>query len=677
MAKKHIDVLIIDDENKYRENMSKRLKVRGLTVHDVERGEDAIKQVRLYDYDVVLLDLKMPGMSGEDTLREIRKVNSTCQVIIMTGHASLQSATVTGKLDAFNYLEKPVEFDELLHEIEMAKRHKVTVLMREDQIPEKRPSLKKRMMGVTNYRPLFIIIGILIFFAIILMPTPKSLLALVGHQKTAEMGETITGYADYRSMATGQSIAEYYSKYGKFLKGDDAGSVAEYAAFKAKVMCALLLLAAFFWGTGAIPIGFTAILVGVVMYWFKIMPPEMVAKAFMKDSVLFIFGVLALAIGIGKTGLDKRIGVLLLKQSTSLRRFIFLFCPLLAVSASFVSEHALIAFIAPLMVGVYMVSIRAAGIKEDRALAMVLLLMITFVANIGGPGSPSAGGRNAVMLGIMQDYGTAPSYLEWMKYGMPFVPIMALVVGLYFFVVFRKKIKVKGINISKIVTKESERLGPMLRDEYFMAAILILIILGWVFLSGTYGMAGPVLLGLVAMSALRLVRWRDINKLNWDVVALYAAATAMGKGLAVTGAGLWIANGFIKALPDSMTSGTGLAIACSLFTGVLTNFMSDGATVSALGPITTPMAIVSGTHPWMIGFATAFASSFAHAMIIGTPNNAIVYALAVNSDTGTRILTLGDFAKHGVAILILSFLVLWGWLFAIVWPWIGFPAVTQ
>lgn len=674
MAKKHVDILIVDDEQKFRENMTTRLKVRGFSVHQVERGDDAIRQVRLYDYDVVLLDLKMPGMSGEQTLREIRKVNPVCQVIILTGYASFESATVTGKHDAFNYLEKPVDFDELLHVIEMARRHKVTVLIREDEIPEKGPGFKKRMMGITNYRPLFIIIGVLIFFAIVLMPTPKSMLALVGHRKTGALGEMTSGYADYGGMSRGQSIAEYYGKYTKFLKGDDNGFPVEYAAFKARVMCGLLFLAAFFWGTGAIPIGFTAILVGVVMYWFRIMPPGMVAKAFMKDSVLFIFGVLALAVGIGKTGLDKRIGVLLLNRSTNLRRFIFFFCPLLAVSASFISEHALIAFIAPLMVAVYAVSIRSAGIKEDRSLAMVLLLMITFVANIGGPGSPSAGGRNAVMLGIMQDYGNAPSYGQWMKYGLPFVPVMALVVGLYFFLVFRKKIKVKDINIARIVTKESERLGPMLRSEYFMAAILILVVLGWIFLSGTYGMAGPVLLGLVLMSALRLVRWRDVNKISWDVVALYAAATAMGKGLAITGAGLWIANGFIGILPDSMTSGTGLAVACSLFTGVLTNFMSDGATVSAIGPITTPMAVISGTHPWMIGFATAFASSFAHALIIGTPNNAIVYALAVDPDTGTRLLRLSDFARHGTAVLILSFLVLWIWLFAVYWPWIGFPA---
>jgi sodium-dependent dicarboxylate transporter 2/3/5 len=218
-------------------------------------------------------------------------------------------------------------------------------------------------------------------------------------------------------------------------------------------------------------------------------------------------------------------------------------------------------------------------------------------------------------------------------------------------------------------------MGPMLFKEYLMAGILILVILGWIFLSNTYGMAGPVLFGLVLMSMLRITRWQDINHIHWDVVVLYAAATAMGKGLAITGAGLWIAEGFIAILPEAMKSGTGLAMACSILTGVLTNFMSDGATVSAVGPITTPMAVISGTHPWMIGFATAFSSSFAHALIIGTPNNAIVYAVAKDPDTGKQLITLGDFAKHGTVAFLISMAVLWLWLFLIYWPWIGFPAV--
>jgi len=156
------------------------------------------------------------------------------------------------------------------------------------------------------------------------------------------------------------------------------------------------------------------------------------------------------------------------------------------------------------------------------------------------------------------------------------------------------------------------------------------------------------------------------------VVALYAAACAMGKGLATTGAAIWIANSFMSALPDFMQSGEGLCIAVSLFTGTLTNIMSDGATVSAIGPVAVATARISGTHPWMVGFATAFASSFANLLIIGTPNNAIAYSLAKDPETGEQLVTLGDFLKHGIVISLLAFLVLWGWAFFGYWRWIGF-----
>ena len=160
--------------------------------------------------------------------------------------------------------------------------------------------------------------------------------------------------------------------------------------------------------------------------------------------------------------------------------------------------------------------------------------------------------------------------------------------------------------------------------------------------------------------------------IQWEVVALYASACALGKGLALTGAALYMADGFIAVLPEIMRTGEGLAIAVSLFTGITTNFMSDGATVAAIGPITVPMARIAGAHPWMVGLATAFASSFAHMLIIGTPNNAIAYAMAKDPITGEQLVTLGDFFKHGFFILILCFLVLWGWVFFGYWRWIGF-----
>jgi len=674
-----LKILLVDDEDQFRAALARQLSVRGFRVLDVSNGEDAIKAVRHEKPQVVVLDQKMPGMDGIQALKEIKKVRPEVQVIMLTGHGSTESARISGKNNVSFYLEKPCGIDELISVIKAAERERIHALARHEIPDIKRTSLRQWLIGAHHARPGVMILGLILFAAIALAPVSDNLRSLLNSEKTGQPGETIAGYSDYRAMDPDQTVSEYYSKKaGWYRELEEAdGSVSkvpftvDQVALRAKVMVGVLVLAALFWATGAIPIGITALLVGVMMCFFGVLPPNLVAKAYAKDSVVFIFGVLAIAAAISKTGLDRRIGMLLLGRSTSLPKFAFIFAPLLAMTASFLSEHALVAFLAPILMLVYMAAIRSAGLKKDKALVVMMLLLLTFSANVGGPGSPAAGGRNAVKIGILADYDMAPSFGQWVKLGFPFVPVMAITIAAYFYLVFRKKIKVKNLDIAARVREESDKIGKMTGDEYKAASVLGLLVVLWSTLSGRFGMGGPALLCIVLLNVLGILRWRDINRIHWDVVALYGAATAMGYGLATTGAALWLADSFVSVLPDSMTSGTGLFMSCSLITGILTNFMSDGATVAAVGPITVPMATLSGTSPLMVGLATAFASSFAHMLIIGTPNNAIAYSMARDPETGEQLLTMKDFLIHGFMVLLLSFAVLWIWVFLGYWQGMG------
>ena len=106
-------ILLVDDEEKFRHSLSKRLNLRGYNTIDVSNGEDAIKLVRNdSDIDIVVLDRKMPGMDGEEALREIRNFRPALQVIMLTAHASMESAMETGRLEAYAYMEKPCDFEE-------------------------------------------------------------------------------------------------------------------------------------------------------------------------------------------------------------------------------------------------------------------------------------------------------------------------------------------------------------------------------------------------------------------------------------------------------------------------------------------------------------------------------------------------------------------------------------
>jgi len=335
----------------------------------------------------------------------------------------------------------------------------------------------------------------------------------------------------------------------------------------------------------------------------------------------------------------------------------------------------MVAFTMPLFVMVYASALRAGNLKRDRNLMVLMALALCYAANLGGPGSPASGGRNAIMVGILADYGAAPTFGQWMKYGFPLVPILSLAAGLYFLLVLKPKVKVPPLNVAAEVRRAAEKIGPVTRGERITGAVLLVVVVLWITESGRLGMGGPVLLGLVLLNVFRVLSWKDMQSIHWEVVMLYAGATAIGAGLAATGAALYLADGFVTYLPDFMRGGSGLAVASSLFTGVATNFMSDGATVAAIGPVTVPMATVAGVHPWMVGFSTAYASSFAHMLIIGTPSNALAYAMAKDPTTGEQLVTLADFFKHGFFVLLISFAVLWLWAIFGYWLWLGFPAV--
>lgn len=674
-------VLLVDDEDQFRTSLKERLELRGYETIALDRGQEAVKVVKGDpEIDVVILDRKMPGISGEQALREIRQFRPALQVIFLTGHGSVSSAMEVGKLEAYAYLQKPCDFDELVKVIDQARADKVLALERHEIPLVEKGSVWKWLIGTHGSRPGIIMLGLLIFTGIVLIPTPHRLGELLNAPKESGTTDPHFGYAHYGSMKPGENITQYYArsyKVGTKMKPAE-GQKPTYtmdlnqASFRAKVMLGTLVVAAIFWASGAIPIGVTALLVGVFMYLTGVLRPDDVAQAYAKDAVIFIFGVLAISRVISTTGLDRRIGLILLSPVKTLPRLLFIFLPLMAIACSFLSEHALVAFIMPMLILVYVTSTQSQGIKRDPALAVMLVLALCFAANCGGPGSPAAGGRNAVMLGILTDYGSAPTFGQWVMYGLPFVPVMALVIGAYFYIALRRKIKIKELNAASIVKAASQKIGPMDRKEYVTAIVLVFLIFLWVTASDVLGMGGPVILALVALNFFRILRWKDVAGIHWEVVALYASACALGKGLAVTGAALYLADGFISLLPDFMSSGEGLAVAASLFTGITTNFMSDGATVSAIGPITVPMAMIANTPPLMVGLATAFASSFAHMLIIGTPNNAIAYAMAKDPVTGEQLVTLADFLKHGTVVLLLSFAVLWGWAFFGYWRWIGF-----
>ena len=533
----------------------------------------------------------------------------------------------------------------------------------------------KVLSGQAGYRPIALIIAAFALVIVALVPVPGSLIDLV--QEVDPQGYDMME-AGTRRIVDSVNAHDSPEAFEASRRGsEDAASAlssSREVGRRAIIMLGILLVAALLWGSEALPIGGTVTLVAALMLGFGILPPDELAKAFMNDAVFFILGILAVAVGVAKTGLDKRIGLLLLSRIRSTAAIAFIFFPVLAISAAFLSEHALVALLIPVMMGVYKATCAAHGVEKDRALAIFLFLGVTFAANIGGPGSPAAGARNAIMVGFLADAGAPIGFGEWMKYGLPLVPVLALTVAAYMYLRLKPKLLVKNINPSVVVQREAAKLPRFGGREAAMAFILVGLVISWMTLTGTLGMGGATLTALCSMFLLRIITWEDVQRgVAFDVVGLYAAASAIAVGLAFTGGGLWLAIQVIDMLPPILSEGNGLIIGVSIMTATLTNFMSDGATVGALGPLALPMAELGDVPLWKVGLIVSFASSFANVLVVGTPNNAIAFAMSKDPETGERLLNVSDFIKYGLPLTLLLLPVMWGWTLFGYWPLLSWP----
>ena len=224
-----------------------------------------------------------------------------------------------------------------------------------------------------------------------------------------------------------------------------------------------------------------------------------------------------------------------------------------------------------------------------------------------------------------------------------------------------------------MIREEVRALGPYRGRQVTMTVILFAVIFMWVFLGEYLRLGGPILIGTVLMFLTGIVSWDELNKnVAWGVIWMYASAVSLGWVLHTTGTALWLATSAFDLLPSFMKFGEGLLISVSILTTVVTNFMSDGAAVAVIGPITLPMSGMAGLDIWQVGLATAFSSSFAHAMIIGRPGLAIAYAMGVDPETNERLLYVSDLLKYGLGLILISWLLLWGWVFYGYWQFLPF-----
>ncbi len=116
-----VKVLIVDDEEDFSDILAERMEARGFQVSTVNSGAAAIEQVKQRSYDAIILDLAMPEMDGIETLKRLLVVNPDLQVILLTGHATIDKGVEAVKLGAADFLEKPADLDSLVRKVKDAR----------------------------------------------------------------------------------------------------------------------------------------------------------------------------------------------------------------------------------------------------------------------------------------------------------------------------------------------------------------------------------------------------------------------------------------------------------------------------------------------------------------------------------------------------------------------------
>ena len=428
-------------------------------------------------------------------------------------------------------------------------------------------------------------------------------------------------------------------KYENLSGGDK--KTADKGAWHIKVAIAMMVFVVFCFMTECIPLPGVAFCIGLILVFTGVVTRKEVAMLYWSDACWFIMGSLMFAAAFVKTGVDKRMCLMMFRKLAVpnvkwvSRTFFIIISPL----AAFISDHALAAMFLPIGMLLYQNSLTR-EVPEDKELAKMLMIAIAMACNIGGPGAPSGGARNVIMMTYLNDmFGFDIGYFQWVTYCFPFILVMIPIT--WFTVNWRFKPRITSLAPAmKQLQREIGKMGGWNSKQIWALIIFVVMVYGWFTEKGFYNMGiYPVRLGIgviavagaVAYLLTGVVNWRDYQeRVDWGVVWLYAGAIIFGRTLDSTGAAYWLARSVIDGLaPLGMDAGLPLMATSNGLTAVLTNLMADGPAAAAVGPIALNMAglVHPGTTflPFM-AMGTAIASSFAYCLIIGTPPNAIVYA---------------------------------------------------
>ena len=396
-----------------------------------------------------------------------------------------------------------------------------------------------------------------------------------------------------------------------------------------------------------IPLPAVAILILILEVVLGIDTPNGVAKSFMSDAVFFIMGSLMMAVAIVSQGLDKRLALGIIKLTGNKTwRIVFGFVAISAILSSFIGEHTVAAMMLP--VALTLIQNTRDDQKTIDRLSSILLFSIAYGCAMGSIGTPSGGGRNVIMIGYISEFGLGNiSYLNWIKYAYPMLLLEIPIAVALLWMTFKPDQRILDSAVRKLKVKVTKT-GAITSNQIMAIGIFVLVFLGWVFLSPYLGLGIVALIGVFLYLSFGLIEWQDINRnTNWGVILLFGSAISLGIQMKETGAAEWVATQSINGMSILINDLGFMQWFISVFlTGILTNFLSNAATVAVLGPVVLDM----GGNPIILGISTSIASSFAYLTIVASPTCMIIHS--------SGLVKSSDYLKAGWKLFVISIFLL-------------------
>jgi solute carrier family 13 (sodium-dependent dicarboxylate transporter), member 2/3/5 len=447
---------------------------------------------------------------------------------------------------------------------------------------------------------------------------------------------------------------------------DPAGKIFT-LSWTGKLSIGLFLMAGTWWVFEVMPIGATAIAIGVFQTLFNIRTAKEALGDFLDPSVWFIFGSVVIGMAFTASGLTKRMAYKMLDVVGERTIMIYLGSFVVTAAMTHLMAHtAVAAAIFPLLL-----AINALYTDSDQPtkFGKGLFIGMAWIAGAGSIVTFLGAARGVAAAGMFRQFtGSDIGFFELTWYMFPIGWLMVFLIYLVIVICFRPE-KDRIVGLREKAKELSRELGPMSSKEYFVIATVAVVVALFMinsFIPKPFSRAGIVLIATLAFFMTKTLTVEDLEAIPWNIILLFGGAMSIGFCLWQTKAAEWMAVHWLTMFLNANWLVFVLGIA--FFVLMMTNFIMNVAAIAISLPVSLVIAKYLGVAPHVILFASLVTAGMPFNLLIGAAPNAIAYE--------SKQFTTGEFFGYGwiANFILMAVLAVFVYL---IWPLQGMPVLTK